>query len=254
MQDVRYMLLEGSTFPCRDAIEAWPKTDVLRASGGLEVGIHRRLGDADRPLAYAADPVPTALLEPDRRARAATDTARAALVAVGDVPPSRPGRPNQHAAALQQQLSILLVLDSTAKQQPVGVQENYPWLMRPDPHAPEPPTQRWWPWPWSTPGFRCPATGPAAPSPPRKSAWTPDAASGLDDALAPARQQLGHRTDLLRHVRLRASPHGRRRRDPPARTRARNFSRADAVGRRCTACTCRRPHGHAPPFLCRDVR
>ncbi|WP_143675229.1 hypothetical protein [Streptomyces sp. JV178] len=83
--------------------------------------------------------MPTALPEPDRRARAATDTARAALVAVGDVPPSRPGRPNQHAAALQQQLSILLVWDSTAKQQPVGMQENYPWLMRPDLHAFEAP-------------------------------------------------------------------------------------------------------------------
>ncbi|MFI1035223.1 hypothetical protein [Streptomyces sp. NPDC020951] len=45
------------------------------------------------------------------------------------------GQPTQYAAAVQQQLSILLVLDSTKKQQPVGVQENYLWLMRPDLHA-----------------------------------------------------------------------------------------------------------------------
>ncbi|MFE9132148.1 hypothetical protein ACFYOF_43215 [Streptomyces sp. NPDC007148] len=45
------------------------------------------------------------------------------------------GQPTQYASAVQQQLSILLVLDSTKKQQPVGVQENYLWLMRPELHA-----------------------------------------------------------------------------------------------------------------------
>ncbi|MFJ7146687.1 hypothetical protein ACIQVT_00415 [Streptomyces sp. NPDC100445] len=47
------------------------------------------------------------------------------------------GQPTQYAAAVQRQLSILLVLDVTKKQQPVGVQENYLWLMRPDLHATE---------------------------------------------------------------------------------------------------------------------
>lgn len=35
--------------------------------------------------------------------------------------------------------SILLVLDSTKKRQPVGMQENYLWLMRPELHASTPP-------------------------------------------------------------------------------------------------------------------
>ncbi|MFJ2568461.1 hypothetical protein ACIO02_37050 [Streptomyces sp. NPDC087568] len=47
------------------------------------------------------------------------------------------GQPTQYAAAVQRQLSILLVLDLTKKQQPVGVQENYLWLMRPELHAAE---------------------------------------------------------------------------------------------------------------------
>ncbi|GGR77328.1 hypothetical protein GCM10010269_15750 [Streptomyces humidus] len=33
MQDVRCMLVCGSTFPCRDATGVWPKRDALRASG-----------------------------------------------------------------------------------------------------------------------------------------------------------------------------------------------------------------------------
>ena len=45
MQDVRYMLQGGSTFPCRDVMEAWLKRDLLRAS---RVGVHRELGDVDR--------------------------------------------------------------------------------------------------------------------------------------------------------------------------------------------------------------
>ncbi|WP_416972259.1 hypothetical protein [Streptomyces sp. 4F14] len=45
------------------------------------------------------------------------------------------GQPTQYAAAVQQQLSILLVLDSTKKRQPVGMRENYRWLMRPELHA-----------------------------------------------------------------------------------------------------------------------
>ncbi|MDX3206629.1 transcriptional regulator [Streptomyces scabiei] len=49
------------------------------------VGIHQKLGDVDRALAYAAGLEPTALPTPERRARAATDTARA-LLAAGDVP------------------------------------------------------------------------------------------------------------------------------------------------------------------------
>ncbi|MBN0045572.1 transcriptional regulator [Streptomyces actuosus] len=48
------------------------------------VGIHQKLGDVDRALAYAAGLEPTALTTPERRARAATDTARALLTA-GDV-------------------------------------------------------------------------------------------------------------------------------------------------------------------------
>ncbi|MFI8952893.1 transcriptional regulator [Streptomyces sp. NPDC053750] len=48
------------------------------------VGIHQKLGDVDRALAYAAGLEPAALTTPERRARAATDTARALLTA-GDV-------------------------------------------------------------------------------------------------------------------------------------------------------------------------
>ncbi|MDX3246145.1 hypothetical protein PV408_31315 [Streptomyces sp. ME18-1-4] len=88
------MPLYGSTFPRRDVIEAWLKIDVLRAS---RVGIHRELGDVDRALAYAAGLVPAVLPEPERRTRAATDTARA-LLAVGDVLPSRAGRSAEQMA------------------------------------------------------------------------------------------------------------------------------------------------------------
>ncbi|MFD7623998.1 transcriptional regulator [Streptomyces sp. NPDC059802] len=49
------------------------------------VGIHRELGDVDRALAYAARLDVAVLPTPERRARAATDTARA-LLAAGDVP------------------------------------------------------------------------------------------------------------------------------------------------------------------------
>ncbi len=49
------------------------------------VGIHQKLGEVDRALAYAAGLEPTALPTPERRARAATDTARA-LLAADDVP------------------------------------------------------------------------------------------------------------------------------------------------------------------------
>ncbi|MEU9669838.1 hypothetical protein AB0E25_30515 [Streptomyces bobili] len=51
----------------------------------MGVGIHWKLGDVDGALAYTVDLVPAALPAPERRTRAATDTARA-LVAVGDVP------------------------------------------------------------------------------------------------------------------------------------------------------------------------
>jgi hypothetical protein len=37
--------------------------------------IRRKLGDVDRSLAYAADLVPAVLPTPERRTRAATDTA-----------------------------------------------------------------------------------------------------------------------------------------------------------------------------------
>ncbi|MET7457050.1 hypothetical protein ABZT03_35235 [Streptomyces sp. NPDC005574] len=47
-----------------------------RRTTGIEVGIRRELGDVDRALAYAADLVPAALPAPERRTRAATDTAR----------------------------------------------------------------------------------------------------------------------------------------------------------------------------------
>jgi len=73
MQDVRCMLLYGSTFPYRDVVEAWLKTDVLRAS---RVATHRELGDVDRPLAYAAGPVPAVLPAPERRTRTRGDPAR----------------------------------------------------------------------------------------------------------------------------------------------------------------------------------
>ncbi|WP_225840580.1 transcriptional regulator [Streptomyces sp. NK08204] len=43
------------------------------------IGIHRELGDTDTALAYAAALDPAALPNPERRARAATDTARALL-------------------------------------------------------------------------------------------------------------------------------------------------------------------------------
>ncbi|OEV20235.1 hypothetical protein AN221_13210 [Streptomyces nanshensis] len=49
------------------------------------VGIHHKLGDLDRALAYAADLESTALPTPERQARAATDTART-LLAAGHVP------------------------------------------------------------------------------------------------------------------------------------------------------------------------
>ena len=49
------------------------------------VGVHRELGDLDRALAYAARLDPTKLPTPERRARAATDVARA-LLSAGDVP------------------------------------------------------------------------------------------------------------------------------------------------------------------------
>ncbi|MEW1762465.1 transcriptional regulator [Streptomyces cyaneofuscatus] len=49
------------------------------------VGIHRELGDVDRALAYAARLDAAVLPTPERRARAATDTARA-LLAADDVP------------------------------------------------------------------------------------------------------------------------------------------------------------------------
>ncbi|MER0477092.1 transcriptional regulator [Streptomyces sp. Edi2] len=49
------------------------------------VGIHRELGDVDKALAYAVRLDPAVLPTPERRARAATDTARA-LLAAGDVP------------------------------------------------------------------------------------------------------------------------------------------------------------------------
>jgi hypothetical protein len=48
------------------------------------VGIHRELGDIDRALAYAAHLDPAVLPTPERRARAATDAARA-LLAAGNV-------------------------------------------------------------------------------------------------------------------------------------------------------------------------
>ncbi|MEV7470162.1 transcriptional regulator [Streptomyces kronopolitis] len=45
------------------------------------VGIHHKLGDIDRALAYAAGLDPAVLPTPERRARAATDTARTLLAA-----------------------------------------------------------------------------------------------------------------------------------------------------------------------------
>lgn len=48
-----------------------------------QVGDHRELGDPDTALVYAARLVPGRLLSPERRARTATDTARA-LLAAGD--------------------------------------------------------------------------------------------------------------------------------------------------------------------------
>jgi hypothetical protein len=45
------------------------------------VGVHRELGDPDTALVYAARLVPGRLPSPERRARAATDTARALLEA-----------------------------------------------------------------------------------------------------------------------------------------------------------------------------
>ncbi|MFD3422123.1 transcriptional regulator [Streptomyces decoyicus] len=49
------------------------------------IGVHRELDEVDRALAYAAAVDPAALPTPERRARAATDTARA-LLAAGDAP------------------------------------------------------------------------------------------------------------------------------------------------------------------------
>ncbi|MEV6426007.1 transcriptional regulator [Streptomyces sp. NPDC051662] len=49
------------------------------------IGVHRELGDVDQALRCAAALDPAALVTPERRARAATDTARA-LLAAGDVP------------------------------------------------------------------------------------------------------------------------------------------------------------------------
>lgn len=56
----------GSTFPCRDVIEAWLKRDVLPASGA---GIHREFGDLDRALVAVDD------VEPSRAGRSAEQTA-----------------------------------------------------------------------------------------------------------------------------------------------------------------------------------
>lgn len=45
------------------------------------------------------------------------------------------GQPTQYASAVHKQLSILLVLDTTTKNQPVGVQANYLWLAKPELHG-----------------------------------------------------------------------------------------------------------------------
>lgn len=58
MQDVRPVLLYGSTFPCRDVTEGRLKKTY---SGHREVGIHWELRDVDRPPAYAAGLVPAVL-------------------------------------------------------------------------------------------------------------------------------------------------------------------------------------------------
>lgn len=50
------------------------------------------------------------------------------------------GQPTQYASAVQKQLSILLVLDTTTKAQPVGVQADYLWLMKPELHGTADPT------------------------------------------------------------------------------------------------------------------
>ncbi|MER6125371.1 transcriptional regulator [Streptomyces sp. NPDC001795] len=64
---------------------AGPPRELSAAQCALyRIGIHRHLGDVDTALAYAAALEPAGLLTPERRARAATDTARALLDA-GDM-------------------------------------------------------------------------------------------------------------------------------------------------------------------------
>ncbi|MFG2210912.1 transcriptional regulator [Streptomyces sp. NPDC048638] len=65
------------------------------------IGIHRELGDVDRALAYAARLDVAVLPTPERRARAATDTARA-LLAADDVPAAFAELQRVEQAALQE--------------------------------------------------------------------------------------------------------------------------------------------------------
>ncbi|MGW1007431.1 transcriptional regulator [Streptomyces sp. NPDC001118] len=59
---------------------AGPPRELSAAQCALyRIGIHRHLGDVDTALAYAAALEPAGLLTPERRARAATDTARVLL-------------------------------------------------------------------------------------------------------------------------------------------------------------------------------
>lgn len=59
---------------------AGPRQELTAAQCALyRIGIHRHLGDVDTALAYATALQPAGLSTPERRARAATDTARALL-------------------------------------------------------------------------------------------------------------------------------------------------------------------------------
>ncbi|WP_420082879.1 hypothetical protein ACN6AT_37945 (plasmid) [Streptomyces sp. JL4002] len=77
----------------RGRVPAGAELSPAQVRGRLyRVGIHQKLGDVDRALAYAAGLEPAALTTPERRARAATDHARAPARVRA---PTGPGHPPQ---------------------------------------------------------------------------------------------------------------------------------------------------------------
>ncbi|WP_310728274.1 transcriptional regulator [Streptomyces sp. N2A] len=81
-----FVALAEQTAVCLAHHNSPPRGELSAQQCALyRIGMHRELGDIDRALAYAAALDPAALPTPERRARAATDTARA-LLAADDAP------------------------------------------------------------------------------------------------------------------------------------------------------------------------